>query len=316
MEYLDEKERLDYDLENGMITVPLDNMKLYTNTDVELDYVGDKTGASYYSKDVYIEQPPVHINITQKSDSEFQINMETDATGRIVLSVDGKNYEKIISNGQTTVTVSKLSPGLQKVIVTYSGDRNYSTTTSYILLNIKDNTKIIASNLAMMYNDGSKYSVKVYGNNGKAVGKNQVVTIKINKKTYKVKTNKNGYAILKIPSIFTPGKYKITATYKGQTIKNTLKVKQVLKSKKVTVKKTAKKFVLKATLKKGKKVIKGKWVTFKFNGKKYKAKTNSKGIAQKVISKKIIKKLKKGKKYTYSAIFLKEIVNKKVTVKK
>ena len=90
-------------------------------------------------------------------------------------------------------------------------------------------------NVNMYYNDGSKYSVKVYGNNGNAVGKNQVVTIKINKKIYKVKTNKNGYAILKIPNIFAPGKYMITATYKGQTIKNTLNVKQVLKSNKVTV---------------------------------------------------------------------------------
>ena len=167
----------------------------------------------------------------------------------------------------------------------------------------------------MYYYDGSKYSVKVHGNNGKAVGKNQVVTIKINKKTYKVKTNKNGYVILKIPSIFTPGKYTITATYKGQTIKNTLNVKQVVKCNKVTVKKTAKKFVLKATLKNGKKAIKGKLVTFKFNGKNYKVKTNSNGIAQKVFSKNIIKNLKKGKTYTVKVIYLKDTIKTKVTVR-
>ena len=70
---------------------------------------------------------------------------------------------------------------------------------------------------------------------------------------YKVKTNKNGYATLKIPSKITPGKYTIKATYKGQTVKNKLTVKQVLKTKKtVTVKKSAKKLVLSATLKKGK----------------------------------------------------------------
>lgn len=167
----------------------------------------------------------------------------------------------------------------------------------------------------MYYYDGSKYSVKVYGDNGNAVGKNQVVTIKINKKTYKVKTNKNGYAILKIPSIFTPGKYTITATYKGQTIKNTLNVKQVLKCNKVTVKKTAKKFVLKATLKNGNKAVKGKWITFKYKNKVYKVKTNSKGIAQKVFYKNTIKNLKKGRTYTESVFYLKDMIKTKVKVR-
>jgi hypothetical protein len=282
---------------------------------VELDYVGDKTGASYYSKDVYIEQPPVHINITQKSDSEFQINMETDATGRIVLSVDGKNYEKIISNGQTTVTVSKLSPGLQKVIVTYSGDRNYSTTTSYILLNIKDNTKIIASNLAMMYNDGSKYSVTVYDADGK-LASGVVVTFKVDgKKIGSAKTNSKGVASLKITQV--PKTYKISATALGKTVTKKLTVKQILTLKKVTVKKSAKKLVLTATLKKVKgKFLKSKKITFKFNGKTFKAKTDKKGVAKVTIKSSVLKKLKVGKKVTYSATYVKDTVKQSVKVKK
>ena len=44
----------------------------------------------------------------------------------------------------------------------------------------------------MYYFDGSKYSFKVYGDNGKLAGAGQVVVVKLNKKTYKLKTNKNG----------------------------------------------------------------------------------------------------------------------------
>ena len=85
----------------------------------------------------------------------------------------------------------------------------------------------------------------------------------------------------------------------------------------VTVKK-GKKIVLKAKLKwSNGKPIKGKKITFKFKGKNYKAKTNKKGIAKVTIKKKsVLKKLKKGKKYTYSAKYYTNIVKGKVKIKK
>ena len=139
--------------------------------------------------------------------------------------------------------------------------------------------------------------------------------IKLNKKTYHVKTNSQGYAIFKIPNTVKPGTYKLTAEYEGQIIKNTVKVKQVLKLTNVKVKKSAKKLVIKATLK-GKKAIKGKKLTFKFNGKTYTAKTNSKGVATITIKKSVLKKLKVGKKVKYQVTYLKDTVKRTVKVKK
>ncbi|WP_406533548.1 hypothetical protein [Methanobrevibacter sp.] len=86
--------------------------------------------------------------------------------------------------------------------------------------------------------------------------------------------------------------------------------------KKVTVKKSAKKLVLTATLKKGSSPLKSKWVTFKFNGKTYKAKTNSKGIAKYTIKKSVLKKLKVGKKITYKVSYSRFSAKKTVKVKK
>ena len=171
-------------------------------------------------------------------------------------------------------------------------------------------------NINMYYFDATKFSVKVYGDDGKLVGANQVVTVKLNKKTYKVKTNKNGVASLKIPNTVKPGTYTLYSTYKGQTVKNTVKVKQVLTSKKtISVKRSAKKLVLKVTLKNGSKALKGKKITFKFNGKTYKAKTNKKGIAKVTVKKKVIKKLKKGKKYAVKITYLKNSIKTSVKVK-
>jgi hypothetical protein len=172
-----------------------------------------------------------------------------------------------------------------------------------------------ASNIVMYYFDGSKFKAKIIGNNAKVVGKGQIVTIKFNKKTYKVKTSAKGYVSLKMPRTLKPGTYKLTATYKGQTIKKTIKVKQNLKTKKYTVKKSAKKLVVKATLKNGKKAVKGKKLILKLNGKKFTAKTNKYGIAKFTIKKNVIKKLKKGKKYTMKVTYLKNTIKTTVKVK-
>ena len=173
------------------------------------------------------------------------------------------------------------------------------------------------ANVNMYYDDGHTYKVRVRDDTGKFVEEDEIVTIKIGKHTFNVKTDEEGYAILKIPSKITPGKYTISATYKGQTVKNTLTVKQVLKTKKtIKVKKSAKKLVLKATLKKGKTALKGKVIKFKIKGKTYKAKTNKKGVAKVTIKKKVIKKLKKGKKYTIKVSYLSDVVKATLKVRR
>ena len=86
--------------------------------------------------------------------------------------------------------------------------------------------------------------------------------------------------------------------------------------KNAAVKKSAKKLTLQATLKINKKAVKGKKITFNFNGKKYTAKTNKKGIAKVTIKKAALKKLKVGKKITYTAKYSTKTVKKTVKVKK
>ena len=243
-------------------------------------------------------------------------------------SFDNPNYNTVIRNA--TFHVEEL---------VYSapdnggsaGNTNYNLSSSDIALSVDnasslDNPPIVRNfprfsgnkNISMYYFDGTKYSFKVYGDNGKPVGANQVVVVKINKKTYKLKTNKNGIVSFTIPKTVKPGKYAITASYKGQTIKNTIKVNQILSSKKIvkvkrTAKRTAKRLILTAKLKKK---LKGKKITFKFRGKKYTAKTNKKGMAKVKISKKILKKLKRGKSYKVIITYYKLSLNSKVKVKK
>jgi hypothetical protein len=175
--------------------------------------------------------------------------------------------------------------------------------------------RIVAKNLSMLYTAGSKFKATVYGNGG-VIAANVNVVIKINgKKVKTIKTDGNGVASYKITK--APGTYKITAEALGASVTKKVTVKHIVTLKKVVVKRSAKKLVLTATLKKvNGKYLKAKKVTFKFKGKTYKAKTNKKGVAKVTIKKSVLKKLKVGKKVTYQATYLKDTVKRTVKIKK
>ena len=178
---------------------------------------------------------------------------------------------------------------------------------------VADDSKIINNkNITVDYDGGKYFTANVVTADGIPVA-SATVKFTINGKTTPVKTDSNGIAKIKITDV--PKKYTITTTYKGKSVTNTVTVKQVLTTAKVTVKKTAKSFTLKAKLKINGKLVKGKQITFKFNGKTYKVKTNSKGIAQKTLNKKVIKKLKKGKTYAVKVTYLKNTIKTTVKVK-
>ena len=162
-----------------------------------------------------------------------------------------------------------------------------------------------------------KYSVTVYGADGKIAKKTSVVFYVNGKKVKTVKTDSKGVATFNMPNKYVPGKYTIKAVALGKTASKKVTVKQILTVKKVKIKKSAKKVVITATLKKvNGKYIKGKYLKLKINGKTIKAKTSKKGVAKFIIKKSILKKLKVGKKYTYKVTYLKTTVKKTVKVKK
>ena len=140
--------------------------------------------------------------------------------------------------------------------------------------------------------------------NGNPVKAGQIVTFKIGKNTYNIKTDSKGYASLKLTN--APGKYSITASYKGSTVKNNVKVKHVLKASSISKKKAKK---IKYSAKLTGKNIKNKKITFKINGKTYSAHTNKKGKA--TVN---LKNLKTGK-YKITIKYLKDSIKKTVKIK-
>ena len=241
-------------------------------------------------------------------DKEGNVLKNTD----VQFIVDGKTYTvKTDDQGIGYLTNSHLSVGTHDITVVNPVTGEQRTAKVTIVKRLLENKDI-----TMDFMDGTYYVVLAIGDDGKPVGEGEFVDVMANNIHYSVRTNKDGYARLKIN--LNPKTYTVTAEYKNTKVSNKLVVKQTLKLVKKTVKvKKGKKLVLKAKLKwSNGKPIKGKKIVFKFKGKKYNAKTNSKGIAKVTIKKKVTKKLKKGKKYTYTASYYKNTVKGKVKVKK
>lgn len=332
------------ELLKGKGTLYLSDLTVGTHK-VEVTFWGDDTFAYRYATasfnvaEIKTVEPNVIIpsmdNIS--ANSNVEIIFPTDAIGGVIFTVNSKNYSCDVNAGKAIITIPSLDNGEYDYTLKYLGDTRYSPVTRFGVVKINnggntydtntpgENTtkpdstvtvdpKITASNLNTVYTSGSAFKVSVYGTDGKLASGVSVV-IKVNGKTVATVKTVNGIATYKTTQ--TPGTYKISATALDKILTKTLTVKHLITLKSVSVKKSAKKLVIQASLVKvNSKYLKSKKITFKFNGKKYTAKTNAKGVAKLTIKSSVLKKLKVGKKVTYQATYLKDTVKKTAKIKK
>ena len=133
----------------------------------------------------------------------------------VTITINGKNYTKTTDkNGQAILSV-KLSKGTYKAQFSYFGD-NFTTSAfaqSTVTIKSSQKTTLSVCDKYINYRQGSKclFYVVLKNEKNKAI-KNQIVTIKVNGKTYNVKTDNKGYA--KIYINIKKGKHVIKYSFK------------------------------------------------------------------------------------------------------
>ena len=305
-------------LENGKATIttpliPLDSV-------VDFEYTGDENYPAKSKKTSIANVTAIikaeNMKRGYNSGLDYQVTIVDEngnpmAKKQVKFIINGKEYNATTNDKGIAILNIKLAVG--KHTVTTVNPLNNNNVTK----NVEITTRITGNkNVNTYYGKNYAYKLRIIGDDGKPAGSNVAVKVTVNGKAQNLKTDKNGYITLKFTKNYLPKTYKVTAEYKGIKVTNKVKVKQILTLKKVTVKKSAKKLVLKATLKEGNKALKKKKVTFKFKGKKYNAKTNKKGIAKVTINKKVLEKLKVGKKVKYQVSYGKLVVKKTAKIKK
>ncbi|WP_298524496.1 hypothetical protein [uncultured Methanobrevibacter sp.] len=300
--------------------IPLSDVKLGKHT----------LNAAYTGSDYDVKNITANIDVTPRatypksmkysSNETFFIEVDPDAKLTVEVRMDGKSFNLPLVDGKGNFSLSNLKLvdigedqyGHNEIYITYAGD--YNGTKSYSIAVDPIPSRLVgASDITMYYGDSRTFTLTVWGSEGKIAGAGETVIVRLGSDYLYPKTDKNGIVKVKINKV--PGTYKITATYRNAKVTKKVTVKQVLSLKSVSVKRSAKKLTLQATLK-NKNAIKNKAVTFKFNGKTYKAKTNSKGVAKVTIKQSVLKKLKVGGKVTYQATYLKNTVKKTVKIQK
>ena len=144
------------------------------------------------------------------------------ANGEVIqFNINGVLYDRIVrENG-----VAKLNLNLEAgeyiltALNTVTGEQSSNNIT--ILSKFSENNDIIK-----YYRNDSQYTVKLIGNDGKAVGAGENVTFNINGVFYTRTTNASGIAKLNIN--LEPGNYIITAEYAGCRVANNITVLPVL----------------------------------------------------------------------------------------
>ncbi|WP_405297302.1 C1 family peptidase [Methanobrevibacter sp.] len=314
-------------LDVGNVTFTVDGTQYVVNVSkgtVQLDYCfknlglnnvyATYNGLQYYyglsnaSANVFVNTTIISSDSTKSYNSKYLFVL-LDNYGNplnetaVLVTVGSKNYEIITDENGTGIIDITLSPATYSVTITNPINGEVKIQTIKVVPRISENR-----DLTMYYGAGKYYTVRVFDDNGN-VARNVKVTFTLNNKQYIKTTDDNGYASIKIS--LKPGKYTITAEYKGFKVSNKITVKSTIITKNIKVKKgKIIKFTAKLLNKNGK-IIKNKKITFKFKGKTYKIKTNKRGKA--IL--KITKKVKVGK-YTITTIYGKLKVKNTIKIKR
>ena len=189
----------------------------------------------------------------------------------VQFNINGVLYDRKVSGNEG---LARLNINLEQgeyiitAINTVTGENTANNIT--VLPKIIEN-----SDITKYYRNATQYTVKVIGDDGKAVGANVTVKFNINGVFYERTTNESGIAKLNIN--LQPGDYVITAEYEGCMVSNNITVLQVLSADNMTKKYgTPDQFV--ATLVDGQgNPYTGQNVTFNINGVFYSKTTDSEG---------------------------------------
>ena len=226
-------------LVNGVANIPISGLSAGKHN-ITVIYSGDGNYSGYTSSQIVevakiIPKATVSApsKITSGKSATVKINLPSDATGYVVVEVQGKKYDNIkVVNGVATVNIAGLKAGNPVLKYTYKGNAKYASKSGSTKLKVVDPKVTITIKKVKVKKSAKKLVlqsiVKIDGKTKKGLK----VTFKFNgKKIGTAKTTAKGVAKITIKKsvlkkLKVGKKVTYTATYGKKTAKVTVKVKK------------------------------------------------------------------------------------------
>ena len=256
--------------------------------------------------------PDVAFNFTDPE--VIAVNLPEDATGYVLLDIDGTQSHVPLACGKANLTIPKLAEGTYNATVTYLGDDWFESITVTKEINVSSNVPESALSIpdSAKSDAPTTYSISLPGN---AEG---FLEVDVDGTEY-LAALINGSASITVPAL-AAGNHNVAVKYTGDenyspvskktTLNVTDPVLNLSQNLDVGSLYSAKAVYKVLVTRDGKAVGAGEAVTFKFNGKTYAVKTDSKGYATLNIDTNV-----KPKTYDITAEYKGVKVSNKVTVK-
>ena len=235
-------------------------------------------------KNVYIE----FNNLIKEDAGEIFIDaesvtavLEDDATGYLLIDVDGIGYYVPVEDGAAVFEMPILAPGNYTIFATYTGDENYETYTTSEDITIEEPPEtIISEDLIKIEKGPERFEATFLDENGTALADTEV-TFEINGQTSQRKTDANGTAAMGINLV--PGEYTMTLInpVTGEIKENiVLILPRIISSDLVKYYKNESQFSVTVLDDEGNPAAADEVVTFNINGVLYERKTDANGTAK------------------------------------
>lgn len=206
-----------------------ENIK-YTATVAGAGSVTASVGNSKYNANVSIIKATTKITAsavkTVYNNNKNLIVTLTDDKGtpisgaKITIKINGAKTYTTDKNGQVKVNVGKIVPKTYNAKITLAEDANYKASQATVKVTVKKATpKITAKKKTFKKaKKVKKYTITL--KSGKIAVKKVQLTLKVNGKTIKAKTNAKGKATFKVKNLNSKGKFKAVIKFKGNKYYN------------------------------------------------------------------------------------------------
>ena len=183
-------------IENGVASVTVSGLKAGDYT-VTVKYAGDNnyneaTGSAEFSVLKITPDMDVFVDGTVfGGDLTVDISLPDDATGEVVITVNGVDYHVSIENGKATGTISGLAAGDYPVTVKYVGDDKYTGVEVAENVNVAKAQPVLGVVIADVdYGNGFVIEATLTGVNSAPLSGNVIVTVAGKEYTVKVTDGK------------------------------------------------------------------------------------------------------------------------------